>query len=485
MQEIVRDDGKLLWASPTTGPPISFDYVPPGAQIFLVARPADILAGNEGQRVLTALGPRFDAVRKSWEAAAGVKLSEVEQIVLSLHDNAGGFPRAAVVVRLVSPMTESDLQARWGNPPAKSAGNAKYYDARGYSFFAPPEQSGRLFVMTEAGAQEMKDVIEFHGAPPPLRADLETLRKTSDAQRHFSMLFTANSLFNELGQSLLSGPFEKVRKALFEFLGDDVQAGMASLHFGDNSYLEVRLKSDASMDNFRLAEKFRDRLTTVPGEVLDYITSVPQDRYWEKLRIQYPQMIRYMHSMSRVGAEADTAVINFVLPQHAAHNLVAASELAIASTPGAPTTQAPVPQTSGPATLNDVLQHRMSISIPQQDLINALVDIESAVRDELRNLPFQFTIKMMGNDLMLDGITQNQKVTDFNMQNTTLSEILTGLVRKANPDPSVTDPSQPGQKLIWVVAADPADGSKQVVLITTRQAAARDGYQLPAPFQPK
>ena len=35
------DDGAVLWASPTAGDPVSFDYLPPGAQMFLIARPAD------------------------------------------------------------------------------------------------------------------------------------------------------------------------------------------------------------------------------------------------------------------------------------------------------------------------------------------------------------------------------------------------------------------------------------------------------------
>ena len=91
----------------------------------------------------------------------------------------------------------------------------------------------------------------------------------------------------------------------------------------------------------------------------------------------------------------------------------------------------------------------------------------------------------MGNDLKMEGITQNQKVVDFNMEDKLLAEILTGIVRKANPDPTVKEASEPGQKLIWVVGPNPDDKSKQAIIVTTRAAAERESYKLPAPFQLK
>ena len=70
--QIVEDDGKLLWASPTQGQPIDLKYVPNGARIYLVVRPAEMLSKPEGERVLKALGPDFAAARAAWETAAGV-----------------------------------------------------------------------------------------------------------------------------------------------------------------------------------------------------------------------------------------------------------------------------------------------------------------------------------------------------------------------------------------------------------------------------
>ena len=59
------------------------------------------------------------------------------------------------------------------------------------------------------------------------------------------------------------------------------------------------------------------------------------------------------------------------------------------------------------------------------------------------------------------------------------------MVSKANPDPSVKDPSEPAQKLIWVIADDPDKAGNRIILITTRKDAMEEKYTLPKPFQPK
>jgi hypothetical protein len=56
---------------------------------------------------------------------------------------------------------------------------------------------------------------------------------------------------------------------------------------------------------------------------------------------------------------------------------------------------------------------------------------------------------------------------------------------KANPDRAVKDPSEPGQKLVWVVGPDPDQVEREIVLITTRQSVMEHSYQLPDESLPK
>ena len=62
----------------------------------------------------------------------------------------------------------------------------------------------------------------------------------------------------------------------------------------------------------------------------------------------------------------------------------------------------------------------------------------------------------------------------------TLAEILTGLMRKA--DPLAKSPDDVTQRLLWVVGPDPDAPTKQVIIITTRKAAEAKKYTLPEVF---
>jgi hypothetical protein len=63
-----------------------------------------------------------------------------------------------------------------------------------------------------------------------------------------------------------------------------------------------------------------------------------------------------------------------------------------------------------------------------------------------------------------------------------LADILTALVLKANPDPAVTSARDPQCKLIWLI--DPARPGGQI-RVSTRAAAAANGWTLPAEVTPE
>ena len=99
----------------------------------------------------------------------------------------------------------------------------------------------------------------------------------------------------------------------------------------------------------------------------------------------------------------------------------------------------------------------------------------------------EFLIKIMGDDLKLDGITRNQAIRDFKVTDVPFSELLTGLVMKASPNPAVKDPSEEKQKLIWVMGPDPAAPENTILLITTRSASKDPArkYEIPEAFKSK
>src|SRR5262249_28427097 len=154
---------------------------------FIILRPSDILSSAEGPRVLEALGPTFKSMRENWERAAGVAWTDVEQLIISLYPNGSDFPRAACVVHLGSEIAPGDLVAKWQGATEAKEGDATIYNGPEWSYYVPSKESGKIFVM--ANVAELKEVIERKAAPPLMRREVEKLRKISDRDRHFTMLF--------------------------------------------------------------------------------------------------------------------------------------------------------------------------------------------------------------------------------------------------------------------------------------------------------
>jgi hypothetical protein len=269
-------------------------------------------------------------------------------------------------------------------------------------------------------------------------------------------------------------------------LGDDLQAGLAGLHFGNETYVEVRLLSHLGKDKFTLASEFKERLQKIPDNILTYFTEMNPPPYWRKLAFKFPSMISHLHAQTRVGVEEDAAVVNSLLPGPAAHNLVLGAELAIATAPGGGgTAVAAKPNGNGKSnikSIDDVLALKTSFSFDAQSLEFAMRDLGNEANDLAKGSPVTFAIKILGDDLKLDGITRNMTIRDFKKDGNTVADILTALVMKANPITTVKDPSEADQKLLWVVGADPDSPDKTIVLITTRQMAEKRNLKLPPPF---
>ena len=486
-QEVVPDDGNTLWASPTMGKPVSFRCVPPEGQVFLIARPSDILAAPEGARVLDALGPNFPAARDSFEAAAGVKLSEIEQLIIGLHNNNGKFPRTSFVVRTKEPISKEDLLAKWGGPAPQKEGNGTYYAGKDWAYFIPDAaEDERRFLIGDP--IDVKDVARSAGAAPALFRDIERLRRSTDDQRHFTVLFSPAFFFNDDGAPLFAAERAKAKEPLSWFLGDGLQGGLASMQFGESFYFEMRLLGSLDKPKFDLAKEVRERLKLIPPKLEDYFVALTPPPYWKKLSFRYPRMVSTLHENMRVGVENDQAVVNSYVDGSAAHNLVLGGELLLVSAPGAPVVVATEPKESVPAvkTIEEALALKTSFSFDQQSLEFAMRDLAEDVKTNLlKGSAVDFTIKIIGDDLKLDGITRNQSIRDFKQEGKTVAEVLTALVRKANPVTTVKDPSEVDQKLLWVVGPDPDDPKKQIVLITTRQMSEKKKYTLPEVFKLK
>ena len=384
--QLVADDGETLWQSPTSGDTVDLSWSPPAGQLFMVVQIAELLNSPVGPDVLQSLGPNFLQHVSDWEATTGFKLTEIRELVFSWSEQEGGIPSPTIVVRLVAENTQEEILTTLGNPMPEETEQGTVYQGSGWSFIVPDAPG--LFVMGTQSA--LIDTLELAGSPPLIRRTLSQLVKQSDRDRHVTFLFAPSFLSTTLfrdGHAFYFGEASKVRQPLQWLLGDGLEAAMVSLHVGDVLYIEARLTAGLTFDKRELVTQLRERMGQLHNKIESHMVLLNPSIYWRALAFRFPLMVAYLHEQTRIQIEGDTPVLNIALPVHATSNLLLASELSIASEPGAVnvvTNNGP----QKPMNLMQVLEYPFSVDIPQQDLNLAIPDIANEVRSTLRGLPF-------------------------------------------------------------------------------------------------
>lgn len=463
---IVDDDGKLLWASPTAGQPFEPKYLPGGARILMVLRPAKMLAEQEGESVLAGLGPDLAAARTAWETAAGFTLKDVEQLTLTVHPNDGQFPKVCSIVQLASPAGSDAMLSKWGTPSAVE-GLASVYQKGNVAYYIPSDGGEQVFVMGPL-EPEIRSLVA--GETPPLSRDLGRLLRASDDERHVNILFDRN-FFHTDGSLLFAGQRARAGEQLDWLFGNGVKAGLVSLHFGEPFYFEFRAQNDITTDSQTLAVELGTRIDSIPQAIEDYLVTVNPPPYWARIKGRLRDMIYEWSAQTRSGVDLDNAVINSALPAVAAPNLAVAGEMLIALNPGGGPMVSAAATPAPPKTIEELVKREITLAFGSNDMVIAMQELEGMVKETFKNLPFEFKVTIMGSQLQLEGITKNQRINDFNMTGS-LSAVLASMVQIAD------------KRLVWVIAPDPDDTSKKIILITTRKAA-EGKYTLPEVFRPK
>jgi len=109
-----------------------------------------------------------------------------------------------------------------------------------------------------------------------------------------------------------------------------MQAVSFSLHVGEASYAELRFVPRlGAMPGVNPVAEFPSRLQRMPDLVERHVAGLdPQGRL---AAMRYPQMLRFLHAHSRIDVEGNLAVVNVSLPTSAIHDLVLATQIALAT----------------------------------------------------------------------------------------------------------------------------------------------------------
>lgn len=482
----VADDGQSLWASPTTGAPLSAHYLPEGTQGILAVRLSALLAHSEGERIVAAAGPYVQSLIRTLPTATGFDAAEIEQLILGwrmkapadssddasrngITDQVGvGAPPydVGIVLRVSQGVSLAELAERLAGAEEARAQGQGILVRDQEAFYLPAAEFGRVVVI--APASEVSLMLQRTG-PTPLRREIEQLLAASDADRHVTLLAPPSLLLGD-GRGILLHHAATIREPLQELLGQETRGLLVSAHWGNDFFLELSAVAAVDTPPLQLRAFLDERLQELPRRVEDHVLSLSAHPYGRRVVGRLPEMIRRLVTYTRSAAEPDRVVFRTYLPIAAGHNLLMAGEIALAESQLAGMNR-PDSAKGLPRSVQDRLVARTSLSFPRDTLETALNTLASDV-----GVP----IVILGNDLQLEGITKNQSFS-IELRDRRAREILVEILRLANPDKTAAGPDDPRQKLIYVIGPDAA--GIETIRVTTRQAAEQRGDDLPAEFR--
>ena len=484
--QVIVESPDLPWASPTTGGPPSLAYLPPGSQLVLLARLAAIEADDEGRLFFNSLGPAAGSARASLVKLCGGDEAAIELVQAGwqaggLDEVVGGFA-VWFSAGHAAPADEAARTEAWGATTTEMIEGETVYQTPTLSLWVPTAEAGRVLVIAprimlatmaaEANStatesliagiiRETKPLAEDDSAvlKAALPRDLETLVGMLDADRHITLFGSPHYLLTT-GRSVMAGPLAKLAEPIDGLFGEGLQAAALSLHFGAECYVELDAVATLDVPAKTLAPEIGGRVEGLADSVEAYCAALNPDPYGRMLVLRLPGMLRVLAAQVRSGAEGKGVVLNAYLPQHAAHNIALAAELALAQTPGATIAASGASSAAEPQGALGKLGKTMTLTFAKDNLERSI----QMVSDET-GVPME----ILGGDLQLEGITKNQSFA-LDEKDKTADEILRVILAKSNPE----------GKLVYIVKEK--DG-EECVFITTRAAVAKRGDPLPPAYR--
>ena len=474
VEEVVVDDSKTLWISPTDGKPIDFAYVPAGSQLVLCIRPAAIVSHREGEKILAALGPWGEQSAKLITEITGAQLEEIDSLLLSVRPEVEGKFSYSLKVELADPWTFKQLAIRLPAHKERQVESQKVLISDNRTCFIPEENEGRILIACPADATE--EIIASGANPPPWSRDLARIVRRTDAQRMATVLMPAKFLQTS-GSDLLQGTATKLKEVIQNTAGEDSTAIALSLHWDENFFIELQSTTILNRQPKAYLMRLAERLSQSPEELEMALNESSFPPYGREVLTRFHAMVRELGNYARFDSVDGVSVVRGYLPGAAGHNLLAAAELMLNCS------AAEVAQGAQEGNQNLLVQNKIdtvsamlkgptTLSLPKETLQKAL---------ELLSEDLGIAIEIRGNDLQLEGITKNQSLA-IDLREQPAEAILLAILRKANPDPGATGPADPQQKLVYVVR-EAANGQPGAIVVTTRRAAENSGEKLPDVFR--
>ena len=484
--DLVSDE-RLLFAPPypadSMSPPL--DLLPPGPAVIVTARLSSMKRDPAASELLDGISPELADMIGLAADRTKVSAESIKRLTAALHPDTNGWPEVSLMVQLEQAIPENELASRLKVGAARTTDGATIQvgeDDAGDAYFWKSSDAGLVERFAIGSISRISEVAAIDGSAIPLPRTAQSLWNGSSDESDLVVLFTPNFLFAD-GRELLGSSVPELVRPLRRLMQPDVATALISisLHDRDRVFVEAMFAPSGGISEAALMRKIADAVASWPKWADEFILNSDPDPSWRLLATRLPSMLRFVESQVRFGVSDGRIVANAYLPSKAFPQVALATALAMNTRSEADTAPATV-QRAEAMTVEQILDREMSVSFDQESLEFAL---EAIVDAFTRSLPPGSTMppaRIVGGDLQLMGITQNQQVRDFAKTNLPLRTVLTDLVLGANSDKTATGPSDPKQTLIWVVSDDPANPGQKEILITTRQAAQSKRYEMPREF---
>jgi hypothetical protein len=477
-QYLIDDDQQTLWESPASGGSLSLSGVPPAAKVVIAIRLAELLQTENGQHLLRAFGPEINEQLQHTAQQISVPLENIQRLLVTLHLNDRFQYDPFLLVTLKQPLSRELLVEHWQHPELRTDDqNREYYWRDEAACFVVFGDDPQIVTQFAAGPQWLVEAsLPQQSTDVSAGTIRELAHRTADSSQVL-VLAQRSGLFDGAGQLLMGDRLAAFNQQFNLALHEHIRGLGVSLHLQHGTYVEFQLERDLDVKPDELQDWLQTALREWRDQVLMYATKLPANSHWDAARMRYGIMLTDLLAQTRVGVENRNVLANAWLAPAAGANLVATTELLLML--GQPNAVRSDAKGDRPATLEDLLASRRDLNITTNpDLIALLNNLKQEILDDYGSLPFEFEIRIEGDELSLEGITQNQRPGNFEIENRSLADILTEIMVRANPNKNIRGPQDPECKLVWAI--QPVE---QIVLITTRNAANRKKYLLPLQFQ--
>lgn len=491
--EIVESE-RLLWVPPyaANSAPPSLELLPPGPAAIISIPISQVVANTDATPLLTTFAAEIDSLVALAETRGGVSKDKIARCTVALFPGKNGWPEVALAIQLTEPTDLKSLTDSWKTFESRLPDGAILYageDESSDAYFigggeqGKPPADGKVQRFAVGSLQRIREVAEGDGGSIPLVRSMQTLWDQTSADNDLVALITPNFLFAD-GREMLTSTVPEFRAPLKRWLIPNVAAVSFSAKVQDQAlYVELREMPSGGATSATLLKSLRDTITAWPDWADQFILKSVPDPSWRLLATRLPLMLRFVGEQTRSTIMGETVVASTYLPVDAGSQVALGTFLAMNTGSGGATVAQQPTTTTTTLTVQEMLDRPMSISFLQLSLqfsIDAVVDEFKLTLPPGSTMP---STRIVGGDLEDDGITQNQSISGFERENVPLRQVLTDIVRIANPDKTATGPQDPNQALIWVVHPTGKPPEESEILITTRKAAAANGYELPAEFK--